>query len=179
MTQVLTLLTSSCVFQVSDRRVSGMSNNQFVWFDDHRNKSVAYLALAAFGYTGTAAIGSVRTDVWMTERLAPTCALGDGLGALRDGATDAFHSPYLVGERLAMVAGGWDPVDEESFVPFLAVVSNFLSPAVRRAVGRVAAVATTHSGARRDHFDARAVRLGDGMTHLLHVAGQPLRANRA
>src|SRR5689334_9626442 len=107
MTQVLTLLTSSCVLQVSDRRVSRTLNGQLVWFDDHRNKAVAYLALATFGYTGAAVLGLTPTDVWMTERLAPTAGIGNGLEVLCDAATTAFRSPDLANERLAMVAAGW------------------------------------------------------------------------
>lgn len=181
MTQILTLLTASSVVQVSDRRLTAWNGGNPHVLDDKANKAVVYLALAAFAYTGAADVGG-RTDRWITEVLAPTAGLGQALDSLRDAATQSFStSPFSVA-GLTIVGAGWDPQSDGRFVPFYSVVSNVAQrtpPGVRGAVrdGRAVGYRFDAVGARRPRFDTWAVALQPSMSHLLHVAGQPLIAS--
>jgi hypothetical protein len=65
MTLVLTCLTARNVYQVSDRRLTRISNPEEI-MDDERNKAV-FVGRVSFGYTGLAEIGKERTDNWLAR----------------------------------------------------------------------------------------------------------------
>ena len=72
---ILSCATPDYVFQVSDRRLRSLNGPRAVQvMDGDRNKVVLVDGHFAFGYTGLAELGSVRTSDWLvtsSRKLGP------------------------------------------------------------------------------------------------------------
>ena len=91
MTLILTCLTETAVFQVSDRRLTQFGAPQNV-LDDETNKSIFVDGRMCFGYTGVSQIGTEKTDDWFV-RVATTASTHDMAAlaeSIRGEATRAF-----------------------------------------------------------------------------------------
>src|SRR2546426_7125116 len=107
MTLVLSCLTQNFVVQVSDKRVTRISDGALV--DDRRNKGTQYCTQMAFSYSGLAELGGINTDVWLANILASASSLNDAVKILRDKATEEFRQVHLpnCAKRHAFVGVGW------------------------------------------------------------------------
>lgn len=91
MTLVLACLTASTVYQVSDRRLTELSNPEAV-IDDERNKAV-FVGRVSFGYTGLAQILNERSDNWLARVISegPTNDMAEVAERIRSAASEAFR----------------------------------------------------------------------------------------
>jgi hypothetical protein len=141
MTLVLSVLTQSCVYQVSDRRLIWRNRaGQIADQEDERNKAVLYNRRLVFAYSGQAEVGDERqTDTWLAATLAKwetdhrspqTGDQRDALLYLAKAANREFERRRLRGRRQAFVAVGWarfaDAEAVDDFRPYFAAVSNFM-----------------------------------------------------
>lgn len=98
--------------------------------DDDSNKAVILGNRGGFAYTGLAAIGRVKTDLWLAQTLADARArtLSDACAAIESRATEAFRrirDPQI--KRHAFVGVGWARYQTDGpVVPVICVVSNAL-----------------------------------------------------
>jgi len=128
MTLVLSCLTPDYVIQVSDKRITRISDGAVV--DDLRNKGTLFCAQMAFGYTGLAEIDGIPTDQWLAEVLANELTLEAGLKSLVARASEAFRSIPLPAQykRHAFVGVGFcRPTQDSDLRACQVTVSNFLS----------------------------------------------------
>jgi hypothetical protein len=91
MTLILACLTARNVYQVSDRRLTSLSNPETI-IDDERNKAV-FIGRISFGYTGLSEIGRERTDDWLARVISkgPTNDMAQVAERIRNEATAAFQ----------------------------------------------------------------------------------------
>lgn len=130
MTLVLSCVTPDCVYQVSDRRLTWLNGPQRGQVkDDDRNKAVLVDGRFAFGYTGLAEVGTVRTDDWLADVVAKAGSddMSKILARIRDSATESFRAIRLPAElkRHAFQGVGW--VFDKGFpqpVPGVLTVTN-------------------------------------------------------
>ena len=121
MTLILSVLTRDYVVQVSDRRLTDA--NTGVPLNEPANKAIVFCGHFVFGYTGLARIGSVRTDMWLAERLlAKGPSVQANLENVRDEATRAFRSVPVQHKRHAFIGVGWSHSK-----PALSVISNCIA----------------------------------------------------
>jgi hypothetical protein len=134
MTQILSFLTDSHVFQISDRLISARhANGRFVPQKDEQNKAVVWQRRAIFSHTGLAKLHGVPVSLWLARALlaANTDSLSAACEAVRVAATDAFWRLPLPAEdkRTSFIvvgftnpngAGQWGPIGIE--------ISNCLGP---------------------------------------------------
>jgi len=140
MTLTIGVLTPTCVYLASDRRVTVRRLDGTVSVeDDEHNKAVVWCRRIAFAFTGLADLGpDERTDLWLAHTLAsiegsfgPT-SHGHGwlLDELAKRATWEFDRPSLTclapeQRRHAFVGVGWARFAREALEPYRALVSNF------------------------------------------------------
>jgi hypothetical protein len=112
MTLILSCVTPTCVYQVSDRRLTwlnGPRRGQIL--DDERNKAVFVEGRFAFGYTGLAEIGTTRTDDWLAHAVATANShdMAEIVARIRERATESFRAIQLPGDlkRHAFHGVGW------------------------------------------------------------------------
>jgi hypothetical protein len=127
-TLVLTCLTPEYVVQVSDKRVTRISDGAVV--DDLRNKGTMYCAQMGFGYTGLAEIEGFPTDRWLAQALASQPTLETAVQGIVGLADTAFASvplqPTL--KRHAFVGAGFcRPTQGAALRACQITISNFLS----------------------------------------------------
>jgi hypothetical protein len=158
MTLILWCVTPDFVYQVSDRRL--------IWADgrvedDERNKAVLVDGRFAFGYTGLAEIGGVKTDEWLARVAAdgPTHDMSAILTRIRDRATEAFRSINIFPEYKGHAFQGVGWVFDRGFpggVPAVLTTGNVLD--------------SDHNWlpAANDVFDSR-YRFFDGLTNGFEV----------
>jgi len=129
MTLVLTCLTPTCVFQVSDRRLTDLGSGGLI--DDSQNKCVVYNGCCSFAFTGLARLAGMSTDEWIAERLRDgwpsLLAAVEGLRTSLDIAFRPFDTCY----HHAIVTGGWERDASGQTVPLAIKVSNFHDDFVR------------------------------------------------
>ena len=130
MTLILSAATEEYVVQVSDRRLTWISDPKTgQTADDDSNKAVLFEHRMAFAYTGLAEVEGIRTDKWLTRVLANanTGSLSEACAVLRAGATDAFRQMALSPDkkRHAFVGIGWTRRQvDEPFQPIIIEISN-------------------------------------------------------
>ncbi len=110
MTMILNIASPEFVAQVSDRRLTSVANGKISLHDDNANKQTVFCNQMTFAYTGLANIEGKRTDIWLSETIAPYSNLEDAKNAIKDKATEAFSrmkqlSPEI--KRHAFVSVGW------------------------------------------------------------------------
>jgi hypothetical protein len=122
MTLIISLATADRVIQVSDRRATSVDGKVR---DDSYNKAISVRckdAVFAMSYTGTAAVGRLRTDFWIVQTLSEMNAgqmmLADLVEQLPTRLASAF--PTFGDSRLSLVAGGY-----LGTTPFSLLISNF------------------------------------------------------
>jgi len=97
-TLILSCVTPEYVFQVSDGRLTWLNGPQAGQvIEDDRDKAVLVDGRFAFGYTGLAEVGSLRTDDWLSSIVAHSGStdMSKISLAIRDKATEAFRSIRL------------------------------------------------------------------------------------
>jgi hypothetical protein len=129
MTQILSLVTPSHVFQISDRRTSTrLSNGRVEAQPYEENKAVLWGRRVAFAYSGLARIRHEYTDCWLTRVLAAanTDSLPTACEAVRSAATKAFQGMYIPAndKRTLFTAVGWTNA-ENRWRPIAIEISNF------------------------------------------------------
>jgi hypothetical protein len=130
MTLILSCLTSDAVFQVSDRRLTLHSDAETIG-DDDRNKSV-FIGRVAFGYTGLASIGVVRTDDWLAKVISqgPTNSMVTVAERIRAAATEAFRGIHRrIGRHVFEGVGWFRLTGEKDLRPGLITIHNCLDQA--------------------------------------------------
>lgn len=128
MTLVLSCLMRDYVIQVSDQRITRVSDGALV--DNLRNKGTMFCSQMAFSYTGLAEIDGIPTDLWLAEVLAGERTLEEGIRSLVTRATEAFLAIHLPSQkkRHAFVGVGFlCPSKGSPLRACQVTVSNFLS----------------------------------------------------
>lgn len=130
MTLVLSALTATHVYQVSDKRITSLRDGAVL--DDDRVKAVQYCNQMAFAYTGLAELQRRPFHEWLVDALAARASsLEDAVNHLRTALTDEFSKISLspAQKRHAVVGVGWAQLDDEEILSsFQIVVSNALGP---------------------------------------------------
>ena len=128
MTLVLTCLTARNVYQVSDRRLTRISNPEEI-MDDERNKAV-FVGRVSFGYTGLAEIGKERTDNWLARVISegPTNDMAQVAERIRSAASTAFRLLPREYRHHAFQGTGWFRLkgEEDRLSPGIITVHNSL-----------------------------------------------------
>ncbi len=145
MTLILTCVTPQYVVQVSDRRLTRVSDGKVV--ENPQNKTLFVCGYATYAFTGLSMMGRTPTDLWLMDHLAGKEDPLVELDATAEAATQLLrHQTFGAASpqqrrawrRVAFVGGGFvglrrperfnrsDSADR--LHPFLAVVSNFYSP---------------------------------------------------
>jgi hypothetical protein len=125
MTLILTCLTACTVYQVSDRRLTRITNASEI-IDDERNKSV-FVGRVSFGYTGLAEIGQERTDNWLARVISegPTNDMAQVAERIRSAATAAFRTLPKQYRHHAFQGSGWFRLQgEKGLSPGIITVHN-------------------------------------------------------
>jgi hypothetical protein len=124
MTLILACLTDRNVYQVSDRRLTLLSNPATV-VDDESNKAV-FVGRVSFGYTGLARIGQERTDDWLARVISegPTNDMAQVAERIRSAATTSFQQlPMRI--RHAFQGIGWFRLQGEDWLsPGIITIHN-------------------------------------------------------
>lgn len=128
MTLVLACLTREVVYQISDRRLTGLAPPHEPR-DDETNKAVVVAGRVVFGYTGLAQIETEQTDLWLTRILAGGSSDDMSLVAerLRIAATEAFRKIKCdeQSKRHAFQGVGWFRLKgETALTPGILTVDN-------------------------------------------------------
>jgi hypothetical protein len=125
MTLILTCLTARNVYQVSDHRLTRISNPEEI-MDDERNKAV-FVGWGSFGYTGLAEIGKERTDNWLARVISegPTNNMAQVAERIRSAASAAFRSLPRKYRHHAFQGAGWFRLQgEEQLSPGIMMIHN-------------------------------------------------------
>ena len=128
MTLVLSCLTHDYVIQVSDQRLTRITDGRL--FDDLRNKGTMYCAEMAFAYSGLAEIDGTRSDRWLANILAKGANLDAALKTLVEQLSLSFGTIPLKSseKRHAFVGVGFcRPWPGSPLYACQITVSNFLS----------------------------------------------------
>jgi hypothetical protein len=130
MTLILACLTAHNVYQVSDRRLTELSDPEAV-IDDERNKAV-FVGRVSFGYTGLGHILSERSDNWLARVISEgeTNDMAQVAERIRTAASVAFrwlrHVPPKY-RRHAFQGVGWFRLKGESQLsPGIITIHNAL-----------------------------------------------------
>jgi len=156
MTLILSVVTRNYVVQVSDRRLTDANTGRPL--DESANKAVVFCGHFVFGYTGLAQIDSLKTDMWLAERLlAKGPSAQANLEFVRDEATRSFQSVPRIYRKHAFIAVGWSRSR-----PVVSVISNYIDD-------------NGHElGTAQDAFRLNNVALGKPGKFFLVPVGQPI-----
>lgn len=125
MTLIGTLVSSSVVVQVSDRRISLMHGDGSTELrDDVTNKAVLYENRATLAFTGLAELENETTDLWIARRLAEPPDLNAGLEKLTSDLTELFRRKPYRGHYHSIVIAGWKRNGPDEPTGFSGLVSN-------------------------------------------------------
>lgn len=134
MTFILSCATENAVYQVSDRRLTWLGGpSPGSVKDDESNKAVLIDGRMAYGYTGIAEVGGIRTDDWLAGLFGnqSTSDLAAVAERIRSEATTAFARMTVADirwTRHAFVGIGWGTYrGETQLEPILVTISNALS----------------------------------------------------
>ena len=110
MTLILSCINKDTIYQISDRRLIQLQEPYSV-VDDESNKAVLLDGRIAFGYTGLASLGGVRTDEWLMKVLLEGSNEDFGLtiDRIKSRANSEFHKLNIPKQfkRHAFQAVGW------------------------------------------------------------------------
>jgi len=128
MTLILNCITADYLIQVSDRRLTWITNPPTIK-DDNENKVVLFQQRAAFSYTGLAEIGG-KTDNWIGHSIKDCTSVHEACEILAKRAanqlqTSKFQHLSPSQKRHAFVCIYWESSREQELQPRLAIVSNF------------------------------------------------------
>lgn len=124
MTLIVTVVTPSVIFQVSDRRVSWLyPDGSLRWRDDATNKAVLFDNRMLFTFTGFSELESEKTDMWIAHRLASEPTLTDGVERLRQDLTKVFRRRPYVGHAHSIMVAGWS-YEEPGITGFSGMITN-------------------------------------------------------
>jgi hypothetical protein len=135
LTLVLTLLTPRFVAQVSDMKLTDVSNPVAPrTIEERAAKAVVWCNSIVFAYTGPAVLEGKRTDAWLTEVLQPASSLDEAIKTVQSRADTAVELLPANRKKLAIVGVGWSrqPGQRKS-LPSLFEITNL--PAGRTGCG--------------------------------------------
>lgn len=129
MTLILSCLTPEYIVQVSDRRLT-MPNGEI--FDDSANKAIVFLGHACIAYTGIAAIGSQRTDEWITNQLVGQPSLEQAINRLKDALNQTIPRLRVPNKHLTVVIDWWGmPTPDSPYTSSSTILTNAYDPVTR------------------------------------------------
>lgn len=113
MTMILSAIVPPHVIQVSDRRLTRVTNGSYSVVTDDACKTVQFYNRMVFSYTGLAVIGPQSTDMWLVDRLTGYAAdeLDKAVHDMADEATRAFRSMSHVQQQAKgqiFIGAGWE-----------------------------------------------------------------------
>jgi hypothetical protein len=124
MTLIVTVVTDSVIFQVSDRRISWQYPDRSTRVrDDTTNKAVLYENRFTFAAAGLAELEGTRADLWIARRLASRPTLAEGIDTLRLELTQLFRRQRYRGQFLSVMVAGWK-YEEHGIVGCTGLVTN-------------------------------------------------------
>jgi hypothetical protein len=123
-TLIISVVSESYVFQVSDRRVTLLhADGRRETKEEPLTKAVVFCDRAVFGFTGYAQLDLKRTDLWIAEQLKDVDNLGDGFDRMRSRLTEVFRRPqYRHGHTIT--AAGFKLNGDGTSTPYYALVTN-------------------------------------------------------
>lgn len=130
MTMILSMAAPEVAIQVSDRRLTSLTQGRPV-ASDTANKQVLCGKSMCFGYTGLAALEGRATDAWLRDALdepPPDASLDEIVEHIMERATKAIRSSGVEAKHrhLGFLGTGWGlHPDDETLWPVMARISNF------------------------------------------------------